>query len=107
MNYRKEALIMIHTKGLKRLSVDQICTFLRKVDKMFPKALSEKTDPDEYALKLYKNATLCTVEDDGEIVSMVAGYTENTVGAAAYISMAATLPQYRGEGLSGGACREH
>ncbi len=91
---------MIHTRGSERLSVDQIYNFLCRTDKDFPVPLSEKTDLREYALKLYHNATLCTVEENNQIVSMTAGYTENTVNNVAYIAMVATLPEYHGRGYA-------
>lgn len=98
--YFGKVVVMIHTKGMERLSVDRIYGFLEKVDKTFPIALSEKTDLHQFALKLYNNATLCTVEEDNQIVAMVAGYTENTINSVAYISMVATLPGYKGKGYA-------
>lgn len=80
---------------MSTIAFDPIYAFLVKVDRMFPTALSAKTGIREYALKLSQNATLCVVEERGEIVSMVAGYTENTVDQMAYISLVATLPGYR------------
>ena len=91
---------MIHTRGSERLSVNQIYDFIKKVEKDFPTPISAKTDLMEYAKKLYSNATLCTAEDNGKIVAMAAGYTENTVNNVAYITMVASLPEYRGKGLA-------
>ena len=91
---------MIHTKGMERLSKEKILRFLVKADKTFPVALSDKTDLTQFALKLYNNATLCTAEEDNQIVAMVAGYTENTINNVAYISMVATLSGYTGKGYA-------
>lgn len=91
---------MIHTRGSERLSVNQIYDFIKQVEKDFPTPISAKTDLMEYAQKLYSNATLCTAEDNGQIVAMAAGYTENTVNNVAYMTMVASLPEYRGKGLA-------
>lgn len=91
---------MIHTKGMERLSSDKIFGFLKKVDKTFPVALSEKTNLKQFALKLYNNATLCTIEESNQIVAMVAGYTENTINSVAFITLVATLPECRGKGYA-------
>lgn len=83
----------------KEITREQIEKFLLVVDKCFPVPLSEKTDLSEYAEKLREKATICAVRGkNGNILSMVAGYTENMVNEIAYISMAATLPQYQGRG---------
>lgn len=74
--------------------------FLIKVDKSFPVPLSKKQNLSEFAIKLNEKATLCIKENDGEIVSMVAGYTENLIGNIAYISVVATLEGERGKGYS-------
>lgn len=97
---------MIHTRGGERLSVKKIHEFLKLVDKEFPIPLSEKTDLKDYALKLYRNATLCTYEENDNILAMVAGYTENIVGDMAYISMVVTLPEARGRGIARGLVSE-
>lgn len=91
---------MIHTKGMERLSIDKIYAFLEKVDRTFPVALSEKADLKQFALKLYSSATLCTIEEDNQIVAMAAGYTENTINSVAYITLVATLPEHRGKGYA-------
>lgn len=74
--------------------------FLIKVDKSFPVPLSKKQNLSEFAIKLNEKATLCIKEKDGEIVSMVAGYTENLADNIAYISVVATLESERGKGYS-------
>lgn len=91
---------MIHTKGIERLSIDKVFTFLKKIDKTFPVTLSEKKNLKQFAHKLYSSANLCTIEENGQIVAMVAGYTENTINNVAYITLVATLPEQRGKGYA-------
>lgn len=91
---------MIHTIGQERLPIEKILTFLGEADHTFPVPLSDKTDLEQFANKLHKFATLCTLEEDEKIIAMVAGYTENTTGNAAYVTLAATLPAYRGRGYA-------
>ncbi len=82
------------------ISTEAIENFLKKVDFEFPVPLSQKTDLEAYAKKLKESATCCCKFDNGEIVSMVAGYTNNLTDNIAYISLVATLPEYRGKGFA-------
>ena len=84
----------------------QIEAFLRAVDRTFPVPLSEKQELSAYARKLYEHATLCVVQVDDRIVSMVAGYTENLIDDRAYIAIVATLPEARGQGTARQLVRE-
>lgn len=74
--------------------------FLRKVDNTFPVPLSSKQDLDEFAQKLLQRGTLCAEFENDEIVSLVAGYTENVVENMGYISVVATLGTARGKGYA-------
>lgn len=76
-----------------RYSENEIERFLVKIDETFPTHISEKVNLHEYAKKLSEKATLCCIDDGNEICSMVAGYTENTIGNIAYISLVATRPE--------------
>lgn len=80
--------------------------FLNKVDKTFPVALSDKQDLHVFAHKLADKATLCVEYSNDEIVSMVAGYTDNLPDDKAYISVVATAPEGRGRGLASGLVKE-
>lgn len=83
----------------KKITIEQIEKFLFIVDKYFPVPLSEKTNIPVYARKLKDKATICVEEDEnGNILSMCAGYTDNTINAQAYISLVATLPESQGRG---------
>lgn len=87
-------------------TVEQLETFLRKVDRDFPEPLSHKQDLSAYARKLQEKATLCATVEGEEIVSLVAGYTRNLPDDEAYIAIVATLPGARGRGLAPKLVRE-
>lgn len=80
------------------MQTEQIKRFLEKVDRTFPVPLSKKQDLAQFAQKLQEKATLCAVENGGEVLSMTAGYTENLVNGLAYISIVATVPEAQGNG---------
>lgn len=82
------------------VSLKQIEDFLIAADRLFPVALSEKTRLSDYAEKLYTQADISAEIINGKIISMVAGYTANTVNNLAFVSMAATLPEYQGKGYA-------
>lgn len=88
------------------IQAEKIEDFLTKVDKSFPVPLSKKQNLSEFAIKLNEKATLCTKEENGEIVSMVAGYTENLSDNIAYISVVATLEGSRCKGYSKALVKE-
>ncbi|MBQ8839828.1 MAG: GNAT family N-acetyltransferase [Clostridia bacterium] len=76
----------------------KLLEFLKQVDKDFPVPLSKKQDLDKFADKLLEKATILAREENGEILSLVAGYTENIENNSAYISILATLEKARGCG---------
>lgn len=78
----------------------QIKNFLEKVEKSFPIPISEKQNIAEYSKKLLDRATLCCEVEDGEIISMVAGYADNLVDGIAYISLVATVNKAQGRGYA-------
>lgn len=77
---------------------EQLTEFLKAVDQDFPVPLSQKQQLSQYAAKLHSCATLCTECRDGRILSIAAGYTDNTVDGLGYISLVATLAEARGQG---------
>lgn len=87
-------------------SAQKILEFLKAVDKDFPIPLSEKQDLEALAKKFCEKATLCTKEENGEIVALVAGYTENLESNKAYISVVGTLEKARGKGYAKALVRE-
>ena len=80
--------------------------FLRQVDGDFPVPLSQKQELSAFAAKLWEKATLCAATDRDGITALVAGYTENLTGGMAYVSIAATLPRARNQGLASGLMRQ-
>lgn len=91
---------MIHTKGCESLSCSKLAQFLYKVDRLFPTPLSEKVNIDGYARKLHDSATVCFAEDNGTIVGIVGGYTENVINNTAFISIVGVLPEFNGKGIA-------
>ena len=82
------------------VSAKQIENFLKAVELDFPVPLSQKTDLVELSIKLSERADAFTIEDKGKIVSAVFGYIDNASGDLGYISIVATLLEYRGNGYS-------
>ncbi len=80
--------------------IQKIEEFLIKVDKSFPVPLSQKQSLSAFAKKLSEKATLCIKEENDEIISMVAGYTERLENNIAYISVVATIDKARGKGYA-------
>jgi hypothetical protein len=65
--------------------LEQLTTFLRVIDDIFPIPLSEKVSIDEYALKaLSKGVALCA-EDSGKIVGILLGYANDSATKNAYM----------------------
>ena len=85
---------------MQKLEFQEVLQFLRAVDLSFPVPLSHKQDLETLARKFCEKATLCTAKEQGKIVSLVAGYTENLTDNMAYVSVVATLPEGRGKGYA-------
>lgn len=84
-----------------KASAKDIEEFLLEIDKDFPVPLSKKVNISEFSKKLFEKATIITKIKDKKIISMLAGYTENTENDLAYVSILATTKEYRGQGLAG------
>lgn len=86
---------------------EMLTDFLRCVDRDFPKPLSEWMSVEDYADKLFSHADLCTrVSDDGVIIGLAAGYTENLVGDMAFVACVAVKRSHRGEGIATALVKE-
>lgn len=90
----------------KSLTVDMIETFLYAVDDAFPVPLSKKQNLKYYAVKLFSSATICAEIQNGNIISMVAGYTETLSDDIAYIAVVATLNEAKGRGFASNCVKE-
>lgn len=88
------------------IDIQKIEEFLISADKLFPIPLSQKQNLKAFAQKLAEKATICTACEDGKIVSMVAGYTDNVVDGLAYISIVASLPNTQGKGYASSLIKE-
>ena len=79
--------------------LEQLTTFLRVIDDIFPIPLSNKVSIDEYALKtLSKGVALCA-EDSGKNVGILLGYANDSVTKNAYIGTLGVLEEYRSQGI--------
>ena len=74
--------------------------FIEAVDGEFPVPLSEKSDINILSKKLSENGLLVAAVLNDKIISGCFGYANDTVTKAAYISVVATLNEFRGEGLA-------
>ena len=81
-------------------SLEEIENFLISVDTDFPIPLSKKTRLDNLSKKFFDTANCFAIKKDGKIVSAVFGYIDNAFDDLAYISVVATLRDYRGQGYS-------
>lgn len=77
---------------------EDILLCLNRIDSLFPVPLSQKQSLEDFARKLLKKGTICAQWEAGEIVSIVAGYTDEMREHMAFFSIAATLPQAQGKG---------
>jgi len=84
----------------------KLLNFLDKADQLFPIPLSAKHNLEEFAKKLCDKATICTAIEGGDIVALLAGYTDNVENKLGYISIVATLPQAQGKGYGTMLIRE-
>lgn len=74
--------------------------FLQKVDPLFPVPISKKQDLGEYAYKLVTYADVFAEIVQEQMVSLAAGYINNSRDDLAYISLVATLPEFQGRGMA-------
>lgn len=86
---------------MKKIDKKQLINFLNAVDDSFPVPLSKKQNLNDFANKLLSHANLYyRLNDQNEIISLVAGYINDYSSKLAYISIVATLPDYRGNGYA-------
>lgn len=83
------------------MNTDLILSFLKSVDQEFSPKLSEKTDLEEFAHKIYNVAHFeYEISDNGELKGLVVGYANDRDKQFAYISMVAVHPQFRKQGIA-------
>ena len=88
------------------INKDKLEAFLKSVDNLFPTPLSQKQELSLLAEKFMEKATMCYHEEDGEILALVAGYTQNVTADMGYISVVATLPEAQGRGCASRLVKE-
>lgn len=82
------------------IEYNSILDFLKVIDKLLPVPLSERVSLEDFAEKILSKATICAEVIDGEIISLLAGYTENLENNIAYITIVGTLPKGQRKGYS-------
>ena len=78
----------------------QVEYFLNAIDREFQIPLSQKCDLKGLAQKFYEYGTFFVEQSGDQIVSMVAGYTNDLSGKKAYVSVVGTLPEATGKGYA-------
>lgn len=85
-------------KILEKIRGGGIYKFLSRVDKLFPIPLSEKENISVLASKFERFGTISCIKEDGDIIALCAGYTNDTQNNLGYISVVASLPEYSNKG---------
>ena len=86
-------------KKLKNIGGGQeLYKFLKKVERLFPVPLSEREQLIMLASKFEKYGTVSYVRENGKIIAICAGYTNDQVQRLGYISVVASLPEYTNKG---------
>ena len=86
-------------KKLKNIGGGQeLYKFLKKVERLFPVPLSEREQLIVLASKFEKYGTVSYVRENGKIIAICAGYTNNQEQQIGYISVVASLPEYTNKG---------
>lgn len=86
-------------KKLKNIGGGQeLYEFLKKVERLFPVPLSEREQLIMLASKFEKYGTVSYVRENGKIIAICAGYTNDQVQRLGYISVVASLPEYTNKG---------
>ena len=76
----------------------ELYKFLKKVERLFPVPLSEREQLIMLASKFEKYGTVSYVRENGKIIAICAGYTNDQVQRLGYISVVASLPEYTNKG---------
>ena len=76
----------------------ELYNFLVKVERLFPVPLSEREPLTTLASKFEKYGTVSYVRENGKIIAICAGYTNDHEQRLGYISVVASLPEYANKG---------
>lgn len=85
-------------KNLEKTRGGGINKFLSRVDRLFPIPLSEKENISVLASKFERFGTISCLKENGDIVALCAGYTNDIKNNLGYISVVASLPEYSNKG---------
>ena len=86
-------------KKLKNIGGGQeLYNFLKKVERLFPVPLSEREQLTTLASKFETYGTVSYVRENGKIIAICAGYTNDQEQRLGYISVVASLPEYTNKG---------
>lgn len=71
---------------------------MKKVERLFPIPLSEREHLTVLASKFEKSGTISCIQENGEMIALCAGYTNDKKNQLGYISVVASLPEYANKG---------
>lgn len=77
----------------------ELKSLLEEIDADFEPALSSSLNLNEYAQKMYKNATIFSVHEEGKLVAAMAVYSNNPSRDVAFGTMLAVSKSHRIYGL--------
>lgn len=97
---KSAALNAISDQNQNKISKAQLVNYFKNVDSLFPEPLSTKCILNEFVEKLLSKGTLCPEIWDGELVGLVAGYTDNLVNDMAYITTVAVVEKAKHHGIA-------
>lgn len=69
------------------------------MERLFPIPLSEREQLTVLVSKFEKYGTVSYVQENGKIIALCAGYTNDQEKHLGYISVVASLPEYANKGL--------
>lgn len=76
----------------------ELYNFLKKVDRLFPVPLSEREQLTVLASKFEEYGTVSYIRENGKMIALCAGYTNDQEHRLGYISVVASLPEYANKG---------
>lgn len=75
------------------------------MERLFPIPLSEREQLTVLVSKFEKYGTVSYVQENGKIIALCAGYTNDQEKHLGYISVVASLPEYANKGYGKGVVR--
>ena len=75
--------------------LENVIEYLKKVDTLFPIALSKKINIREYCIKLYEHGKIILAKIENNIVGLIAGYMNDIKYNNSYISIIVVSPKFQ------------